>query len=154
MGPVLQALLVADRVYEDKSGKKIIVGTFNTCVFRKVRPPKREVTLEGARVEIPAILAAAGSPYAYISLTNIHDSVTCDVRFVNLNTDEVLFHCSFNVKCNSPLETVEVVLPLPCLPPVVGMHALELLSDNIPLGAYRIRMQEISTEGEDDGSSR
>src|SRR5947208_45463 len=29
MKPILQALLLADKIYEDKSGKKIIAGTFN-----------------------------------------------------------------------------------------------------------------------------
>src|SRR5262245_35626445 len=29
MKPILQALVLADKVYEEKSGKKIIAGTFN-----------------------------------------------------------------------------------------------------------------------------
>ena len=42
MKPVLQALVLADRVYQDVGGKKIIAGTFSGYKFSK-KPPFAEI---------------------------------------------------------------------------------------------------------------
>ncbi len=47
MKPIIQAMVLADHVYEDKStGKKIIAGTFNQLLFSK--KPRRPATGEPA----------------------------------------------------------------------------------------------------------
>ena len=41
--PLLQALLVADHVYQDKdTGKKVIAGTFNSLSISKAKVPPKE----------------------------------------------------------------------------------------------------------------
>ena len=46
MTPVLQALVVADRVYEDKgTGKKIIAGTFSRLFFKKPAPAGQPIQI-------------------------------------------------------------------------------------------------------------
>jgi hypothetical protein len=88
--PVLQALLLADRIYEDKSGKKIIAGTSNRWLFKKGEAKPQTVVVDGeGRFLIPGG-AQAGSPSVYISLTNIRRTVNCILRYVNLEQDAVL----------------------------------------------------------------
>ena len=81
----------------------------------------------------------SGSPFCYISLTEVRGAQTFTIRFVNLDDDQALFETKFEVTCNSPLETIEGVFPLPVLPiKGPGHYALELLWGHEPLGCHRI----------------
>jgi hypothetical protein len=143
--PVLQALVVADHVYEDKStGKKIIAGTFNQVVFNSplVAGAARAgggspSTIHGGR--------HAGSPYAYISLTDIHTSARLVLRFVYLgdNPHVAIFQTAVEVRSPDPLQTVELVAALPPLPiNREGVYAFEILCDDELLGSFRIVSKE------------
>ncbi|MDX1948433.1 MAG: hypothetical protein SFU86_23800 [Pirellulaceae bacterium] len=140
MKPVLQALLLADHVYEDRTGKKIIAGTFSRLWFKKVPPPQevageRRMPLQGVTV--------AGSPYIFISLTELRGRQKYVLRYVNLETDTQIFQVDFAAECDNPLQTVEVVIPLPPLPAAkAGAHAFELLCENEPIGSLRILVEE------------
>ena len=187
--PVLQALVLADHVYQDRAtGKFVIAGTFNRVfVFkRETRPnepprpsPESESFLPpgaaaGAEPSLPPESSAmpqpplsheppqnagqpfnnlrkltpreictVGSPWAYISLTEIHGTIPLELRYVDLADNSVMLRVELPVKSNSPLDTVEVVVQLPVLPmPHPGTYALELLSNNEPLGAHRIAADE------------
>jgi len=149
--PILQALLLADRVYEDKTtGKRVIAGTFNqlTLIPGALRP--QEIEVDGVkRAMIPGGLHA-GSPYAFVSLTEIHGTISCVLRYVDLQDNKVLMETEFQVSCDDPLHTVEAVLPMPPLPAdKAGIHALELLCDDEPLGSLRIIVDE-RKETDDD----
>ena len=173
--PVLQALVLADHIYQDKiTGKKIIAGTFNRVCFTRIKRPPEQPGVESEFGEIPAsspfqstsestipsssslppsstpppsgarrMTAAdvqkAGSPYAFISLTDVHGPTPLEMRYRDLSNGAVLFGISFSVASDDPLDTVEAVVPVPPLPtPHAGVFALELLAENELLGALRI----------------
>jgi len=148
--PILQALLVADNVYTDKTtGKKIIAGVFHNIWFI----PRKEVedTVEEGKAVRVAILPAgqdSGSPFCYISLTEVHGRQRFSLRYVYLDQDEQMFSGAFEIDGASPLESVEVIMPLPRLPQKgAGTYALELAWNDEPLGSHRINVSPIQEEG-------
>lgn len=163
--PVLQALLVADQIYQDQAtGKFVICGIFGTIFFvpHENEPPAdgsgpsnpgagapgaQEAPPAGPATPAPGTpqqmplnrFIRAGSPSAYISLTEIHGQRLFELRYVDLNQNNVLFTFEFKVDCRNPLETVQLTMPLPVLPvPNEGVFALELLCEGELLGAHRI----------------
>lgn len=144
MKPVLQALVLADRVYQDVTGKKIIAGTFNCFLFSR-RPASREVELEdGTKQTHVQGGLHAGSPYAYISLTDVCKGTTLRLQFVDLTKNKQLFGTDVTVDCNDRLRTIELVLPLPPLPiESPGTYAFEVVWEHEILGSYRITAKEI-----------
>lgn len=161
--PVLQALLVADQIYQDQAtGKFVICGIFGTIFFI----PHENQSAEGAspnpqgggsdggsqapseqhgqqspgQQQMPLNrFLRAGSPSAYVSLTEINGQRSFELRYVDLNQNNVLFTFEFKVDCRNPLETVQLTLPLPVLPvPHEGVFALELLCEGELLGSHRI----------------
>ncbi len=70
------------------------------------------------------------------------------LRYVSLTGDRVLFEVEMQVKSDDPLKTVEIVMPLPLLPNIAGIHVLELLWDDEMLGSHRIDVREV-TNGND-----
>ncbi|MDB5344349.1 MAG: hypothetical protein JWP89_2726 [Schlesneria sp.] len=147
--PLLQALLVADHVYRDSpSGKHVVCGIFNTAMFipRQVTresPEKPDEPAEEMEVSITK-LVRAGSPFAYVSLTELQGELELELRYVALVDDSVLFKTNFRVRCDDPIRTVEFALRLPELPRIndeESTYALELVCENHLLGAFRILMQ-------------
>ncbi len=153
MKPVLQALLLADRIYRDTTGKHVIAGTFNRVVFTKDGAKPRTVEIDGEEKQLVLGGVQAGSPYAYISLTEVHGKIECVLRYVNLEQDKALLQIRLDIECADPLETVELVLPLPTLPLVAGVHALELLCEDEPIGSHRVIVEEAKEEIDGDSSS-
>lgn len=153
MKPVLQSLLIADHVYQDRaSGKRIIAGVFNKLYFQRAVPAKKLLNPEGKEVDAVLGGAQAGSPSFYISLVGIHGRTPLSLRYVELKNSKVWFGLEFVVECRDPLEVVEIVLGLPPLPtPHEGVFALELLYDNEMLGSCRVTVEELpqqKVEGE------
>jgi len=151
--PVLQALLLADRIYQDTTGKHIIAGTFNKLMFVKGGAEPKTVEVDGEKKQVVAGGMQVGNPYVYISLTDLRGKTKCVLRYVNLDQDKALFETQFSIECPDPLQTVELVLPMPTLPNVAGVHALELLCDDEPMGSYRVLVEELKEEGDGDSSS-
>src|SRR5438128_2735890 len=118
MRPVLQALLLADQIIEDKAtGKKTIVGVFNSFfitkdgaadpVAQKVDEVKPGMTLQrGTR---------AGSPSAFVSLTEVRGEIELVIRFVDMHDGNILMNGTIRIAASDPLKTLEVVVPLPML---------------------------------------
>src|SRR3990167_1130105 len=127
--PMLQALLLADHVYQDKdSGKKVIAGTFNVLNLFKPKPPSEDSDrpAEGPRQVSVKEIMKAGSPSAFISLTEIREPTDLELRYVDLSNNAVLIGAKFRVTCHDPLATVEAIVLLPPLPaPHSGVYALE-----------------------------
>jgi hypothetical protein len=144
--PVLQALVLADNVYQDKfTGKKVIAGTFNQLGFfeSKAASPTPEESPGKLRPLAPHEVRRVGSPTAYISLTEIREPVELELRYVDLSNNAVLLAANLRAACDNPLNTVEAIVPLPPLPtPHAGGYALELLWDNELLGSLRITAVE------------
>ncbi len=149
MKPVLQALVMADHVYQDVSGKKIIAGTFNTFKFSR-KPPVAEVQgPDGTKQTIVRGGMQGGSPFAYVSLTDVCDGTKLQLRFVNLSRNAVLFGNEVTITNTNRLAAVEMVFPLPRLPiQEAGVYALELLCDGDILGSYRITAENLDDKDE------
>jgi hypothetical protein len=152
--PVLQALLLADHIYRDSiTGKHVIAGTFNKMVFVKGGARPKAVDVAGEKRQLIPGGVQTGSPCVYISLTEIRGKVQCVLRYVNLEQDQALFQTQFSIESPDPLQTVEVVLPLPMLPHEAGAHALELLCDDEPVGSHRVIVQEVNERGHEHDPS-
>ncbi|HEV7221401.1 MAG TPA: hypothetical protein VGN42_01800 [Pirellulales bacterium] len=144
MKPVLQALLLADRVFEDgATGKKIIAGTFNTLAIGDPRlsaEPSAPAGEEAGPVKIKGGMDP-GSPYAYFSITEVCEPIDVVLRYVDLEDDSILLQTTIHIECADPLVTVEGVAALPRLPtPHIGIYALELLHNEELLGCHRVRV--------------
>jgi hypothetical protein len=148
MKPVLQALVVADHVYEDRSGKKIIAGTFNTFWF-STKPQIREVEQpDGKKQKVIPGGNRAGSPFAYVSVTDVCDGTVLTIRFVDLTRNAVLFGTEATINNVERLSAVELVFSLPELPITqAGIYALEVVCENEILGSYRITAQNLDEKG-------
>ncbi|HLA86063.1 MAG TPA: hypothetical protein VJL29_14825 [Thermoguttaceae bacterium] len=150
MKPILQALLLADYMYEDRrTGKKVLAGIFSSLLMVKGRP--KEEAADNTLAE-PAEtgkrplsnVEQAGSPWVYINLTELRGRTELKLRYVSLDKHEVLFETSpISVTSQSPLDSVEMILPIPSLPRVPGVYALELLSGDEPLGSHRITVRQM-----------
>jgi hypothetical protein len=148
--PVLQSLLLADKIYEDRATrKKVIAGVFNRLYFvPNIKKPEKLTTEDGREiVRVPGGLQA-GSPSAYFSITDFQGRSPFILRYVDLSDSRVLLQLGMEIECKDPLETIEVVVPMPSLPvPHAGVFALELLCDNEPVGAVRINVDQAEIGG-------
>ncbi len=137
--PVLQALVLADHIYVDAhTGKKIIAGTFN----------------ELHTVEFPAQFAHC--TYAYLCLTDLRAETSLDLKYVDLDTGEVLMQLEdVRVEADSPLDSTELIVEVPEFPmPHAGVFALEVHASGGLLGFLRITVrqgEEDELEGDDSG---
>ena len=150
MKPVLQALVLADRVYQDVTGKKVIAGTFSGFKFSK-KPPVAEIERpDGKKQRVLMGGSSMGSPYAYISLTDVCDGTTIQVEFINLSKNVVLFGNKIAVSNVDRLSNVEVVLPLPVLPiSEAGVYALQVIWEGEILGSWRVVAEDLDAKKEE-----
>jgi len=144
--PVLQALLLADQVYTDATtGKKVVAGIFHTVRLHETPPPPPTAESPGVPgpVPVPRQHFRSGSPFAYVSLTNVRGKMGIDLRFVDLADNLMLMstHVELQPKVeNDPLSTLELVMELPILPfPHPGYYALELYAENELIGSHRVQ---------------
>lgn len=153
--PILQSLILADHIYEDKlTGKRVIAGIFNRIVRgKRVMKPAPGAEEGGAGgtggapqqrvLEIPPTGLQSGSPFAYISLTEVRGPTPFTLQLVNLEDDMALFKSELKVDCPNPLYTIELTVPLPPIaPPKAGIYALEVLHNNEILGSLRIVVED------------
>ena len=150
MKPVLQALVLADRVYQEVGGKKIIAGTFGGYKFSE-RPPVAEISRpDGTKQRVLRGVMQAGSPFAYLSLTDVCDSTAIQVQFVNLSKNILLFGNQVEVSNVDRLSNVELVLPLPTLPITeAGVYALQIVCEGEILGSWRVVAEDLDAKKED-----
>lgn len=144
MKPVLQALVIAEHVYQDVTGKKIIAGTFNRINFSR-KPLTRQIERpDGSQAVLLPGGMQSGSPYAYINLTDVGENTKLLFRFVNLTTNAMIFANEMTVHSKDRLQNVEMVLPLPTLPiQEEGAYAFEVVCEGEILGTYRIAAAEL-----------
>lgn len=144
MKPILQALVVADYVYQDRlTGKMVVAGIFHNIQFFSKDAVQKEAQVRGG-MPVMQTGYATGSPFAYVSLTELRGEYKFNLRYVDLSNESVIFQIGFDVTCQDPLESVEGRIPLPMLPSdKAGTFALELLwNEHEPLGLFRIRVTE------------
>lgn len=144
MKPVLQALIVAERIWQTDDGRKIIAGTFDHISLRKRGSQIREVEdPDGPKKYLAG--GDSGAPWAYISLTDVHNEIVVSLQFVNLKRNKVMFGTSLKIQCDNPLATVELVAPLPHLPVEdEGVYALEVVWQGEIIGSLRITASDAS----------
>jgi hypothetical protein len=148
MKPVLQALVLAEHVYQDVTGKKIIAGTFNRVMFSRTPPIQEIEQPDGTKQKVIQGGMHGGSPFAYISLTDVCENTNLLLRFVDLTHNIVLFGKEVTVNCKDRLATVELVFPLPPLGiQQEGSYAFELVCEGTILGSYRITAAEVPPPG-------
>ena len=144
MKPVLQALVLAEHVYTDKSGKKIIAGTFNSYSFKRGSLVEEKDVGDGAPVQVIKGGMQVGSPYAYISLTDVCNNTELLLQFVNLSKNQVLLQSKINVVCHDRLQTIEIIAPLPQLPcREPGTYAFEVVCEDEVIGSHRVISREL-----------
>lgn len=144
MKPVLQSLLLADKIYEDKAtGKKVVAGIFNRLLLIPgVKAQRMTDDAGNESVRVPGGMQP-GSPSAYVSITDFQGAASFLLRYVDLSDSKILLQTGLQISCTNPLETIEVVLPMPVLPtPHKGVYALELLCEDEPIGSVRIVVDE------------
>jgi len=157
--PVLQALLLADHIYQDRdTGKMVIAGTFTGVAVsqRNKEQESAEVDKENQASELPPqlgntpLIGQIGSPYAYICLTDMREEANLELRFVDLTDSTALFRVDLNVQCKNPLQAVELKIPLPKLPmPHFGAYSFELLCEDELLGSWRVTMTSVEDLAEE-----
>ena len=130
--PTLQALVLADQVYVDRDTNKFIIsGTFRQLLT----------------AEIPGLLNR--ETYAYVCMTNVYGTINVHLRYIDLETNQVLLHSTeLPVYASSPVETVELKIPIAPLPmPHEGVYAFEVHVGDEMLGAFRVSVRRVSEEG-------
>ncbi len=151
--PLLQALVLAEHVHQDKrTGNWIIAGTFNRlCVLRRATPQENVLhaaeeakqPVEGFRKLHQSEIHKVGSPWVYISLTEVYGTIPLELRYVDLSNSMAMLRVEFSARASSPLETVQMGVLLPPLPaPHPGVYALELLSNDELIGSHRVTVVE------------
>jgi hypothetical protein len=161
--PVLQALVLAERVYEDKStGRKIIAGTITELLLVpkkklsgvSVSLPQPDGTLKNVR-RMKMQGALQGSLFAYISLTGVHDGTKLGLQFVSLKKNKVMFGAGIAIACEDRFKTVEISLPLPPFDiPEPGAYAFEVTCEGEIIGSARIVAKEIEESEDEDSETR
>ena len=134
--PIIQALLLADNVYSDaETGKRVIAGVFDS------------VTLP----EIPGHFLKVTS--LYVSLTELRGEVEVMLRYVDLDSNEVLMENGpTRLQCDDPLASVDLTVQVPPLPvPHEGVFALEVHAGNELIGMLRITAALVQQAQEGEG---
>ena len=141
MMPVLQALVIAERIYTDDVGRKIICGTFNEIRLSDSSVAQQVEGPDGTKLHTLQGGADVGSPSAFLSLTDVVDGTELKLQMVNLTKNEVMFHVGVKIEKAHRLATVEMVLPLPATSIFAtepGTLSLEVVWKGEILGSARI----------------
>lgn len=142
MKPIIQALLLADHVYEDKAtGKKIIAGTFNQIMLGTNPPPMVEGP-DGVKRPQTQRGSDPGCPSAYLSVTDVIDGTELQLQFVNVTKNEQVFQCNIKIASQDRLAVHEIVMPLfpwsVMLRGQIGTYSLDVLWKGELLGSHRL----------------
>ena len=159
MKPVLQALLLAEHVYEDKrTGSKVICGTLNKLVRTKSSPFETTSAPDGRQIKT-ARGGGIGCLYVYLNLTEVQDGTELSLQLVDTVDNHVLMHTGIRFEKAHPLDMAEAILTLP---PVSffadGRHnlSLDVVWKGEILGANRLVVEDApeprGDEHDTDGS--
>jgi len=147
--PVLQAMVIADNVYEDRvTGKHVIAGTFTGIAIKPAlqKTPEQEhhdqpsgQTLR--RIQDPRVM---GVPWLYLALTEVYGEVQIELRYVDLSDSTLHFSVKLTLSSKDPVAVSEYTIPLPMFPATkVGEFSLDALYENEILGSWRISVRNL-----------
>lgn len=129
--PVLQALVLADHIYTDERGKRIICGTYS-----QIRLPR-----------FPAMFGR--STWAFILLADVIGTAVLQLRFVHLKDFRVLMRSSeITLQSEDRLIPLDVAIEVPPLPlPEPGMYGVECYVDAELIGSVRLQAIQAQAPG-------
>jgi hypothetical protein len=121
--PVLQAMVLADHVYQDRAtGKHVICGTFTAILFSPFKAAQNEGE---SRVQVTAEqVQRTGSPYLYLALVGVHGTVPLALKFVDLSDARVLFEAQVVITATDPVGRRRVHNPTAHTPSKTGRKLL------------------------------
>lgn len=155
MKPVLQAILLADHVYVDKgTGKHVVAGVFDRLL--SITDEQIQTQPEDCSQEKKLIRGGmhSGSPWAFISVTDVRGKQVFALRYVFLDEDQLIFETKFTITSDNPLNTHNIVAPLPPLPSDrPGTFALEVVWNDEPLGTHRVVVARAAIGRQDHADS-
>lgn len=133
--PVLQALVLADHIYTDQSGKRIICGTFSKIWSQT----------------IPGVFSRP--TWAFILLTDVVGSVALQLRYVHLKDNRILMQSpAIKVESTDPLVPLDIAMQVPPFPlPEEGFYSLECYANETMIGSVRLQVATVQSEDMDDG---
>jgi hypothetical protein len=122
--PVLQALLLADHIYTEESGKRVICGTFSR-IFS---------------LRFPTITSF--SPWAFVLLVDVVGEVVLQLRFVCLEDNQILMESNpVTIKSVDPLAPLDIAMRIPPFPlPRAGIYSFECWADETMIGSVRLQV--------------
>jgi hypothetical protein len=122
--PVLQALVLADQIYTDQSGKRIICGTFSK-IFS---------------LGFPTITSFPA--FVFILLVDVVGEVVLQLRFVSLDDNQILMESKpIKIKSKDPLTPLDIVVQIPPFPlPRAGIYSFECWTDGTMIGSVRLQV--------------
>src|SRR5947209_2869761 len=112
MKPILQSLVLAERIYKDTSGKHIICGTFNQILVRKTKLPEQQRP-DGSTHPVVVGGTDPGSPSLYVNLTDVVDGTEITLQVVSASRNAAIFGVALKLGCTDRLAAVELVAALP-----------------------------------------
>jgi len=131
--PILQAFLLADQVYWDRTtGKKVVAG-----IFFQLKTAK-----------LPALLPQC---WAYACLTSVPPEFVCRLRLIRLSDQQVLAESPpiAAVHAAGKLIPHEMMIPIP---PIkfehAGVYEFELLVGDVPLKGWRFSVELVKVQGD------
>lgn len=120
--PVLQAIVLAEHIYTDQSGKRVICGTFSK-IFSNRFP------------------ATFGSPtWVFILLADALGELQLQLRFVNLKSNEILMESRpIVIESKDKLTPIDLAIQIPPFPlPAPGAYSFECFANETQLGSVRL----------------
>lgn len=133
MNPIVQSLLLAERVYRDQASKRYIVtGIFNCIEFA-------EFEQDTAKNQA----GRPGAPWVYVSVTEVRKSTEFQLRYVNLRNDAIIMGTKFTITGDDPVQVHERGFGMPMPPIVAGVQELQLLVGEYLLGRVRVTIKKV-----------
>jgi len=124
--PELKAMVLADQIYTDLSGKRVICGTFSRLYVN----------------QLPGVFGR--ETYTFVLLSGILGKFKLTLRFVNLQDNQVLLQ-SDDMEFSSPdkLTPVDLAIQVPPFPlPQAGYYSLECWVHDHLVGSVRLLVEK------------
>jgi len=136
--PVLQSLVLAERIYRDVGGQYVIAGTFNALHVKKNKLSGEIEREDGRKVRLVEG-GGSGAPWVYIGITDVCDGTKLNLQFVSLDKNKILFETNVTITNVQRLQLVEIAIPLPHFQlEEPGTYAFEIVCDGEIVGSHRL----------------
>lgn len=153
MKPVLQAIVLAERVYTDEgTGKKIIAGTFNGLLVGRIENKSIDLP-DGSKARLILGGTDFGCPSLYISVTDVVEGTELRLEVSDVSKNKVMFGTKFKFSQTDRLATIEIIAPLPPLGQYIrepGIFSFDLIWNGEILGSHRLIVKELSAQQEEE----